>query len=273
MRRKSPLLCLLVALAMHAWQAAAAAHSTDVEIPPQVVPGSRMPDKPIPATYWVPDGQGPFPAMILLHGCAGPLISDLDWVRRLNGWGYAVIEPSSFVPRGVYGGICEPSRLPRVNQRDRAGDVISTALWLRTRPEIDGARIGVIGFSHGGSTASRVTQREYEQEYPHLLRASIDYYGGCSNPATKGTVPLLVLTGEDDTWVPARICRTFGNSLRPDQVSELHVYPGAVHDFDGRVANSNSSHGHPIGYNFTAAEDSFARVKAFLERYMGTRTN
>lgn len=273
MRRKSTLLCLLVALAVHVWQAAAAARNTNVDIPPQAVPGSRMPDRPIPATYSVPDGQGPFPAMILLHGCGGPVVTASDWVQRLNGWGYAVIAPSSFLPRGVYGGVCEPSQQSMVTPRDRAGDVISTALWLRTRPEIDGARIGVIGFSHGGTTAAWVTQRQYEQEYPRLLRASIDYYGACRKPATKGTVPLLALAGEDDTWVPARICRTFGSSLRPDQVFELHTYPGAAHGFDGGVVIQHSVQGHRVGYNFTAAEDSVVRVKAFLDRYMGTRAN
>jgi dienelactone hydrolase len=272
MRRKSTLLCLLAVLAVYVWQAAAA-RNTDVEIPPQAVPGARMPDKSIPAIYSVPDGQGPFPAMILLHGCAGPLVTDSDWVRRLNGWGYAVVAPSSFLPRGVYGDICARDRIALVTARDRAGDVISTALWLRTRPEVDGARIGVIGFSHGGTTAAWVTQRQYEQEFPHLLRASVDYYGACRQPATKGTVPLLALAGEDDTWVPVRICRSFGSRLRPDQVFELHTYPGAAHDFDGRVTTTNSLQGHPVGYNFTAAEDSLVRVKAFLDRYMGKRAD
>ncbi|HUN41227.1 MAG TPA: dienelactone hydrolase family protein [Acetobacteraceae bacterium] len=268
MRRPSILLCLLAAFAINVGQAAAAGEA-DVAIPPQPVRGSRMPSASLPAMYWVPDGQGPFPAMILLHGCGGPYTTAPAWVGRLLGWGYAVIAPSSFLPRGVYGGVCEPYRQPLVTARDRAGDVISTALWLRTRREIDGSRIGVIGFSHGGSTAAWVTQREYEQEFPHLLRAAIDYYGPCRQPATKGTVPLLALAGEADTWgFSARACRTFGSGLRPDQVFEVYTYPGAVHDFDNPNAAPGTKLGHPHGYDAAAAEESFARVKTFLDRYM-----
>jgi hypothetical protein len=43
--------------------------------------------------------------------------------------------------------------------------------------------------------------------------------------------------------------------------------------FDGGAVTRQSVQGHPVGYNFTAAEDSFVRVKAFLDRYMGTRAN
>lgn len=274
MRRPSMLLCLLALLAVNFAQAASAARKTDVDIPPQAVPGSRMPNKPIPATFSLPDGRGPFPAMILLHGCGGPSLSESAWVQRLNGWGYAVISPSSFLPRGVYGGVCEPYRQPMVTARDRAGDVISAALWLRTRPEIDGARIGVIGFSHGGSVAAWVTQREYEQAYPHLLRVSIDYYGPCRQPATKGTVPLLALAGEDDDWgSSASACRLFASNLRPDQAFKLHTYPGASHDFDNPSVPHSTKLGHPRGYDAPAAEDSFVRVKAFLDRYMAPATN
>jgi hypothetical protein len=44
-------------------------------------------------------------------------------VIGLNGWGYAVIEPSSFLPRSVYSGVCSPDQKRMVTPRDRAGDV------------------------------------------------------------------------------------------------------------------------------------------------------
>lgn len=269
--RAPPLLCLIAALGALVAGTARAAAETSVNIPPQAVPGSRMPADPIPAVYWVPDGKGPFPAMIMLHGCGGPSPSEAGWAHRLNAWGYAVLAPSSFLPRGVYGGVCEPYRQSLVTPRDRAGDVVSAALWLRTQPEIAGARIGVIGFSHGGLTAAWVTQRRYEQLFPHLLKASVDYYGACREPQTKGTVPLLALAGEDDTWgFPARTCQEFGRRLQPDQVFEVHTYPGAVHDFDNSGVTPRIKLGHPLGYDQAAAEDSFMRVKSFLDRYVGS---
>ncbi len=141
---------------------------------------------------------------------------------------------------------------------------------MRTRPEIDGARIGVLGLSHGGATAAWVTQRRYERLFPGLLKASVNYYGLCRYPETQGTVPLLALAGDDDTWgLPALACRGFAGKLRPDQVFEVHTYPGAVHAFDNpQLPYRTTNQGHPMQYDQAAAEDSYGRVKAFLDRYV-----
>jgi dienelactone hydrolase len=242
-----------------------------VSIPVQDVPGSRMPAQPIPAVLALPTGKGPYPAVIVLHGCGGRGAGQQVWAGRLNGWGYAALLPDSFAPRGISGGVCASDRQNLVTNQDRAGDVLSAALWLRTRPEIDGGRIGVIGFSHGGATAAWVTQRRYEKLFPGLLKASVDYYGACRFPETQGTVPLLALAGEDDTWgFPALSCRGFAGKLQPDQVFQVQTYPGAVHDFDNVLMQHRGSNlGHPTGYDRGAAEDSFERVKAFLARYLG----
>lgn len=276
--RPSPVRCLVAlfaTLAMLIEPAASAPHMETVAVPVQSVPGSRLPTEPIPGILELPDGKDPFPAVIVLHGCGGRGAAQQVWAGRLNGWGYAALILDSFAPRGVFGGVCAPNRQHLVTNQDRAGDVLSAALWLRTRPEIDGQRIGAIGFSHGGGTAAWVTQRRYDLLFPGLLKASVDYYGACRSPETHGTVPLLALAGEDDTWgFPALSCRGFAGKLRPDQVFEVHTYPGAVHDFDNAMMPYRGSNlGHPTGYDQAGAEDSFVRVKAFLDRYVGSRGN
>jgi dienelactone hydrolase len=241
----------------------------EVAVPVQSVPGSRMPPGPIPAVLALPEGTGPFPAVIVLHGCDGRSASQQVWAQRLNGWGYAALLPDSFAPRGV-SDVCAPASQPMVTPQDRAGDVLSAALWLRGQPAIDGTRIGVLGLSHGGVTAVWVTQRRYDRLYPGLLKASVDYYGPCWAPRTHGTVPLLALAGDDDTWgFPALSCREFAGKLRPGQVFEVHTYPGAVHAFDNVLQQYRIvEEGHPIEYDRAAAADSFVRVKSFLDRYV-----
>jgi dienelactone hydrolase len=143
---------------------------------------------------------------------------------------------------------------------------------LRTLPKIDGTRIAVLGDSHGGSTAAWVTRAEYERLYPGLLAASVDYYGGCGNAARHGTMPLLVLSGEADDWVPPAGCLAFGKQLKPDQPFEIHIYPGAVHMFDSPNVNAAQvNEGHKMQYDSAAARDSFERVRAFLDKWVRNR--
>ena len=159
---------------------------------------------------------------------------------------------------------------PLVTNIDRAGDVMNAAAWLQRVPSVDGKRIGVLGMSHGGGTAVAVTRADIQQTGPGLIKAAVDYYGPCRDAGAHGTVPLLALAGEDDNWAdPARLCRAFGASLRPDQPFEIHTYPGAVHDFDNPRARAlRYNEGHPTQYNYSAAEDSYARVRTFLGRYL-----
>jgi dienelactone hydrolase len=229
-----------------------------------------MPSQPLSAIMLLPPGKGPFPAIIVLHTCGGRSLLQEDWAARLNAWGYAAVIPNSFTPRGVTN-VCAPADQHLVTAEDRAGDVISVALWLRTQPMIDGARIGVLGNSHGGGTAAWVTERRYEQLYPGLLKASVDYYGPCRFAEAHGTVPLLALAGEDDDWGnPALSCRAFSAKLGPDQPFDIHTYPGVVHAFDNPRNSARTIYvGHALQYDHAAAEDSFARVKAFLDRYVG----
>jgi dienelactone hydrolase len=50
-----------------------------------------------------PQGQGPFPAVVILHGCSGieGMKKYLDiWAQRLASWGYVSLMVDSFGPRG-----------------------------------------------------------------------------------------------------------------------------------------------------------------------------
>jgi dienelactone hydrolase len=259
------LYALLLLLAGCGIQSSSGYEDETVEIPPIAVPDSRMPSEPIPAVLRLPAGKGPFPAVIVLHGCGGPGISQLFWADRLNKWGYAALLPDSMSPRGA-ASVCAPEFQPDVTPRDRVGDVGSAAAWLRTQPDIDPRRIAVLGQSHGGAAAALAVQRQYEG---FGLRAAIDYYGACVDPATQGSVPLLVLAGEADDWGhPAARCTVYASQAPPGSVVEVHTYPGVYHAFEVPAKEPRSSSGHIMQYDRKAAEDSFVRVRAFLNRWV-----
>jgi dienelactone hydrolase len=84
-----------------------------------------------------------------------------------------------------------------------------------------------------------------------------------------GTVPLLVLSGEADDWVPPSNCLAFGKQLEAQPaVRDPHLF-GVVHMFDAPSVNTlRMNEGHKMQYNYAAASDSYERVRAFLDKWV-----
>ena len=191
-----------------------------------------------------------------------------SWADRLAGWGYGSLLVDSLRPRGI-ASVCAPDRQPLVTRFDRAGDVIAAARWLQAQPGVDAKRIAVLGESHGGGTAATVVNEPFVRQSGGLIKASVDYYGPCRQPGLYGGIPLLALAGDDDTWgYPARTCTTYGAALPAGAPFQIATYPGVVHGFDNPLAQQRRFvEGHPLQYDADAASDSYARVRAFLDRF------
>src|SRR5438445_7440525 len=112
----------------------------------------------IPATLSKPDGPGPFPAVVIMHDCSGlgPRSSGAPdrWAKELVGRGYVVILPDSFTTRGHPDGVCTDASRSRddVSPARRVRDAYAALAYLRTLSYVDGARVGLMGGSHGGSS-------------------------------------------------------------------------------------------------------------------------
>jgi dienelactone hydrolase len=101
-----------------------------------------------------PDGAGPFPVVIMLHGCGGPRPFIEEVGRVAAEAGAAVINVDSYAHRRIsriaaYATVCSGARL---RGRERAGDLYAVMAWARQQSWADPARIGAIGWSHGGWT-------------------------------------------------------------------------------------------------------------------------
>ncbi|MBV8166783.1 MAG: dienelactone hydrolase family protein [Alphaproteobacteria bacterium] len=236
-----------------------------VEIPVVAVPDAVPARRPLPARLALPSGPGPFAAVVVLHTCSGVSQHTNDWAARLVGWGYAALAPDSFGPRNV-GDVCRS--LGSVTPFDRAGDAVAAALYLRTLPQIAGDAIGVIGFSHGGGGAGAVTRATIAERYPGLIKASVNYYGGCNGTEARRVVPLLVLIGGADDWASAKVCAEFARRVQATPPVELMTYPGVAHFFDNPSAHGVNAVGHVVEYDAAAADDSFARTRAFFDRWL-----
>ncbi len=101
-----------------------------------------------------PDGPGPFPVMIQLHGCGGvqPLQRTYAEVARVNGAAAVIVD--SHTPRQIsrlaaHALVCTGLRLRAF---ERALDLAAALDWVMRQSWADGARIGAAGWSHGGWT-------------------------------------------------------------------------------------------------------------------------
>lgn len=239
--------------------------------------------------YYRPPGQGKVAAVVLLHGCSGVGRSHRAWAQWLIDRGYAALVLDSFGGRGTKQ-VCTKERSADVAAIQRAGDARAAASLLAARPEIDGERLALIGFSHGGAatlfTALAITG---EKRPPMPFKLAIAFYPDCTMRGRTTQhftpyVPLLILVGEEDDWTPAQKCRELMPRLDDAPATvRLKIYPDAHHGFDSEdsalryrpdVGNRNKPGGccgATIGYNERAARDAQIEVEMALRQFLAAR--
>jgi len=211
-----------------------------------------------------PNGEGPFPAVVLLHGCSGSHSREDIWAGRLKRWGYVALQVDSLGPRGKSNICGKPHAVPPWM---RAQDAYDAKSYLATLPFVDGNRIAVMGWSHGGNSTLETAKRGLIEEKP--FSAAIAFYPYCGHYKwSYFNAPLLILVGEKDDWTPAYLCTS---ALPPEGTTTheltLKIYPGAYHTFDMRV-KPRVYLGHHLEYNRAAEADAIVRVKEFLAKYL-----
>ena len=185
----------------------------------------------IPLTGYLakPEGDGPFPAVVFMHGCAGIGEATEAWSDRLVAWGYVVLSVDSYTPRGEKY-IC--GRRGVVNSWVRALDAFGAKRYLSNRPFVDPTRIAVIGTSLGGEAVLQAIKRSTSTGLAMKpFRAAVVYYPECGEPEPIDT-PTLVLIGGADQWNQADECVRHLDGLPPPHEMTLKVFPGAHHSFD-----------------------------------------
>jgi dienelactone hydrolase len=248
-----------------------------------------------------PDGDGPFPAAVFMHGCSGMLTASGALASRFRGWttllveqGFVVLLADSFNPRGIQQE-CTVSPQPVSQTRDRPGDARGALAFLQAQRYVDPARVALIGWSHGGgSTLATIVgplpdPPESEPPVPVLaggpwFRTAVAFYPGCvtaSRPArVASSAPLLILQGDADNWTPPEPCRRLVDrateSIHP---IELKLYEGAYHAFDEPNSPLHTRTDVPlagvrgqiyVGTDPAARADALQVVPAFLSQYLGS---
>ena len=195
------------------------------------------------AQLYKPDGDGPFPTVIALHGCGGlggqsePVQSRYrDWAEQLLKTGHAVLLPDSYGSREL-GPQCRVKERRVLARRERVADVKASRQWLLQQPWAARDRISLMGWANGASAVlwavrPQSSARRIEPDF----RSAIAFYPDCRISSGLGwstRVPTLLLIGaQDDVSSPAA-CRQMVEEARGrSALAQIVVYPGAAHDFD-----------------------------------------
>lgn len=232
------------------------------------------------------------PAVVMMHGRAGAYSSKAGgvydastlsqrhamWGELWAGTGYIAILVDGFGPRGYPQGFPRSSYENRPPELDevtiRPLDAYGALAYLRSRPDVRPDRIGLMGWSNGGSAtlaAMSVDAPDLAARTPATaFRAALAFYPGCGlkgrfEAGYRPYAPVRIFHGTDDEEVSPRLCGTFverSRALGGDIA--IRLYEGATHGFDdpGRKRQR-------IPANAAAFEDATGRAQRFFARELG----
>jgi dienelactone hydrolase len=238
------------------------------------------------AQLYKPDGAGPFPVVIGLHGCGGlggrsePVQPRYrDWAEQLLKEGNAVLLPDSYGSREL-GPQCRVKDLKVHARRERVEDIMASRQWLVQQPWAAHDRISLLGWANGASALlwavrPQLSSRRVEPDF----RSAVAFYPDCrisSGLGWSARVPTLLLIGAKDDVSSPPACRQMVDGARGrSALARIVVYPGAYHDFDranfplhAAAATPDAAlpeRGH-LGTDADARADSQKRVAEWLAR-------
>jgi carboxymethylenebutenolidase len=212
---------------------------------------------PIPGCLAKPKGADRAPGVLVIHEAAGLNENIRGIAGRFARAGYVALAVDLFA--GGNRALCmlrvmgEPFLRPLDNSGLRT--LRSSIDWLQLRPEVDAARIGVIGFCMGGSYALMLACVEDD------LKAASTFYGNNPRPlsAVAEACPIVGSYGSKDPFTRRAAVKLEAALTHYGVPHDIKIYPGAHHAFfNDRLPT----------YNAEAARDAWERTLAFFHDYL-----
>jgi carboxymethylenebutenolidase len=205
-----------------------------------------------------PAGDGPFPAVLVIHENRGlnPYIEDV--ARRAAVAGFLALAPDGLAPVGGYPGNDDAGReLPaKLDQAQLRQDMVNSARYLKAHPQSTG-KLGATGFCWGGGMVNHLAATLGTD-----LSAGVPFYGATPAAADmpKVRTPLLIHYAEVDERINA-LWPAYEEALKASGTPyEVYVYPGTQHGF-----HNNST----PRYNEAAAKLAWERTVEFFRQHLG----
>jgi carboxymethylenebutenolidase len=202
-----------------------------------------------------PTGNGPHPAVLMIHEFYGLNRDIIKKADLLAGQGYVVLAADSYrgqttalIPRAIFLTVTTP--------QDRiASDLDAASRYLSTVQGVDALRVGAVGFCFGGTQVMKMGTRNGD------LAAAVIFYGSgpITDPAALGVMgrrgPVLGIYGELDQSIPLAEVRGFELAMQARGVPHrVTVYPGVGHAFVTSASLAQTG----------AAQQAWGEMLAFL---------
>jgi len=238
----------------------------------------RTADGDCPTHVLTPDGQGPWPAVIVYMDALGMRPAVVDVAGRLAANGYLALLPDLFYRSGAYA-------IPTPKEAFAGGDlmkIIGPLMaatgpgkaaedtryfldYLDTRGDVKGARVGTVGFCMGGGMALAAAGA-----FPDRVAAAASFHGGglaSDKPdsphllAPRIKAEVYVAGADKDPSYPPEMAERMEKALADAGVRHrCEIYEGALHGW--------MKPDFPI-YNEDAAERGWREMLALFKRNLG----
>ena len=117
-----------------------------------------------------------------------------------------------------------------------ADDAISVLQTVANHPRLNGEKIGLMGFSKGGTASLRLSLAFFNKPGKKQFASFIAMYPSCTDyrldPKTTGK-PILMILGEKDTWTNPETCADIAR-IQKERGANISapIIPGAEHGWD-----------------------------------------
>ena len=210
----------------------------------------------LPAYVARPQGDGPFPVVIVVSEIFGVHEYVRDICRRLAREGYAAIAPAFFVRVEDPAPLADMQRVQQIvaaaGYEQVMGDIAATLDWASQQLWANADKVGITGFCWGGKVVWQAAARFA------AIDAGVAWYGRLAPPANATPeqiaagrpwpveladdlkAPVLGLYGEADRGIPLDTVEAMRTALqRAGQTdSGIDVYAGAPHGFHADYRDS-----------------------------------
>ena len=215
-----------------------------------------------------PEGNGPFPAIIIAESCGGskPAVDEM-WPAFFNSLGYATYTPRILDKFGER--YCPNLRFVASNSnRTKMLRILYSALdEMHGKEYVNNNSIGIIGFSLGGILIRDAGEvKDLKSPGGNKFKYAINVYGNCTLLERQGdNIPTLMLLAERDT---AKGKHKMCEKVQDQGFENMswHIIKDAYHAFDDDTQTSGKTDvgGNTMEYSKDATNEAKDVIRNFL---------